>query len=289
MQRRRWLGRQVAQIAVLWMLTGPVATAGGTEDEAVWTGHVASPLSLANSSEILTFLREARVVSIEDVDSGVTKPWKVQLERDGVRANAIFRYVDLYRKRWKSKDGLRKNFRDSYRYECAAFELARLLGIENIPPVVLRAIKGKQGSLQFWVENSMTELERRAQALEPPDPERWKRNYQMMYLFDNLIYNDDRHYGNILVDPAWNFWLIDATRAFLTIDELKTPSIIRVCSKPVWERLQNVTDAEITARLEAILKPSELEPVLARRRILLEVIREQISLRGEEQVLIDWE
>jgi hypothetical protein len=276
-------------VAVLWMVIAPAATASGVEDEAEWTGPAGNPLSFSSTSDIQTFLREARVISIEDVDSGVTKPWKILLERDGVRANAIFRYVDLYRKRWRSKDGLRKNFRDSYRYECAAFELAHLLGMENIPPAVLRVIKGKQGSLQFWVENSMTESERRAQGLEPPDPEKWKRNYQMMYLFDNLIYNDDRHYGNILVDPAWNFWLIDATRAFLTIDELKTPSIVRVCSRPVWERLQNVTDAAITESLAKFLKPPELEPVLARRHLLLEVIKEQINLRGEDQVLFDEE
>ncbi len=274
-------------LAAIWLMGLLVGAAPGQQPEVVWLGSDKQPLPFADLDKIQEFLRQARVVSIKDVETGVTHPWKVRLEQDGVQANAIFRYVDLFRKRWRSENGLRKNFRDSYRYECAAFELGRLFGFGNVPPAVLRTIKGKPGSLQLWIENSMTESERRDRGLEPPDEEKWTRNYQMMYLFDNLIYNDDRNYGNILADGAWNFWMIDASRSFLQLGELKTPSIVRVCSRQVWDRLQNVSDDEIKQHLHDILKDSELEPLLVRRRLLVELLRKEIEVRGEDQVLFD--
>jgi hypothetical protein len=274
----RWL-------AAACVLLSLVCAAAGQPAHKVWLGSNKRPLPFSSIDEIQNFLRQAQVVSVKDIETGVTRPWKVRLDQDGIQANAIFRYVDLFKKRLRSENGLRKNFRDSYRYECAAFELSRLFGFSNVPPAVFRTVKGKPGSLQLWIENSMTEEERRDQGLEPPDQKKWSRNYQMMYLFDNLIFNDDRNYGNILADKTWNFWMIDATRAFVPLGELKTPSIVRVCSRRVWDRLQNVTDDEIKERLKDILKDSELEPLLVRRELLVEHLRREIEARGEGQVL----
>ena len=37
------------------------------------------------------------------------------------------------------------NFYDRYHYENAAYELGKLLGVTNIPPVVMRIIDGEKG------------------------------------------------------------------------------------------------------------------------------------------------
>ena len=54
-----------------------------------WLGPDGNQLPFRNDSEILEFLRTAEVVSIKTIPTGVTKPQKVLLEKDGVRMNAL--------------------------------------------------------------------------------------------------------------------------------------------------------------------------------------------------------
>lgn len=51
-------------------------------------------------------------------------------------------------------------FRDDAIFDCAAQELGKLLGMDNLPPVVQRTINGEKGVLQIWMENSITERDR---------------------------------------------------------------------------------------------------------------------------------
>ena len=91
------------------------------------------------------------------------------LEKDGIRADAIFR--DVHEERAGADHGGGKAdlfFRDDYIFEPAAYELARLLGLDNVPPATLRKLHGKKGSVQIWVENSMTEKKRIQDKVEPP-------------------------------------------------------------------------------------------------------------------------
>ena len=69
--------------------------------------------------------------------------------------------------------------------------------------------------------------------LKAPDQRRWALEKQLMYLFDNLIFNDDRNQTNILYDSAWKLWMIDHTRAFRRFTQLRNPQIIRYCERSV--------------------------------------------------------
>ena len=51
----------------------------------------------------------------------------------------------------------------------------------------------------------MTDKSRQRRNLKAPDQRRWALETQLMYLFDNLIFNDDRNQGNILYDSEWKF------------------------------------------------------------------------------------
>ncbi len=256
-------------------------------DRRVWTGPDGELLPFRTDEEILDFLRTATVISTKTIPVGVTRPLKVLLERDGVRMHSVFRHVDLFKKQWRSREGIKTNFRDSCRFEVAAYELGRLLGIDNIPPVVEREVEGRKGTLQAWVEGAMTEVTRKEKGLEPPEPSRWMFQYQVMWLFDNLIFNDDRNKGNILIDQNWNLWMIDATRAFRPVNHLRNPRIVRHCERGVWERLNSVTDDEIRRRLDPYLGSFEMSCLLKRRQRLVEHLEELIRTRGEEVVLFD--
>lgn len=259
----------------------------GLSNTRVWIGADGKLLPFKTDEEILEFLRTADVVSIEDIPVGVTKPKKVLLEKDGIRMNSAFRHLDVFKKRWKTSRGLKINFRDSYLFEVAAYKLSRMLGLDNIPPVVVREIEGKEGSLQAWVEQSMTERTRSEKDIDPPSPMEWMYQHQIMRLFDNLIFNDDRNKGNILIDKDWKLWMIDATRAFRPTDELKNEKTIRYCERTVWERLQAMDEEQVKESLDDYLGTFELRTLLKRRKKLIEHVQSLIEDRGEEVVLFE--
>jgi hypothetical protein len=254
-----------------------------------WLGPDGKPLPFKNDAEILEFLRTAEVVSIKTLSTGVTKPEKVLLEKDGIRMNAVFRDVDVFKRKWKSRDGIKVNFRDSCLFEIAAYELGVLLGLDVIPPVIERKIKGKNGSLQAWVEESMTEKSRKKDNISPPGPRFWMLQYQIMYLFDNLIYNDDRNTGNILIDKDWVLWLIDHTRAFRPVSELRNASAIILCERTIWENLKNLEDSVIEERLGPYLDTYEMKTLLERKQKMVAHVEELFVKRGQDSVLFDLE
>jgi hypothetical protein len=43
-----------------------------------------------------------------------------------------------------------------------------MLGLDNVPPATLRKLKNKNGSVQIWVENAMTQKSMNKQNLKPP-------------------------------------------------------------------------------------------------------------------------
>jgi hypothetical protein len=257
--------------------------------ERNWLGPDGKPLPFKNDAEILEFLRTAEVVSMKTLSTGVTKPEKVLLEKDGIRMHAVFRDVDIFKRKWKSRDGIKVNFRDSCLFEIAAYELGLLLGLDAIPPVIERKIKGKNGSLQAWVEEAMTEKSRKKDNISPPGPRFWMLQYQIMYLFDNLIYNDDRNTGNILIDKDWVLWLIDHTRAFRPVAEFRNASAIILCERTIWENLKNLEDSVIEERLGDYLDTYEMKTLLERKQKMIAHVEELFVNRGVDSVLFDLE
>lgn len=252
----------------------------------VWLGPEGQPLPFRDDGEVMEFLRTARVVSMKDVGSGVTRPRKLLLEKDGVEMHAIFRTINSEKPLATMRDGRRiRNFRDSYMLEIAAYEMAQLMGIDAIPPVVERRIGGEDGSVQVWVEQAMTETKRQEEKVTPPDVRQWNQQLQTMRLFDLLISNWDRHTDNILVDGRWKLWMVDHTRSFRREDDTPYLNQIILCERGFWERLQKVDDENIRQRLQGILRSPEIAGLLRRRQNVVQYLRERIARTGEADVL----
>jgi hypothetical protein len=201
--------------------------------------------------------------------------------------NAVFRDVRINESR-SLPSGTRVPFRDDYIFECAAYELSQLLGLDNVPPTVEREIQGKKGALQLWIEGSVTETDRRDQSPSLLDEERLSQQWQVMLAFDNLIYNDDRNRGNYLYDREGKLWMIDHTRTFRTDGELPYPTGIRYAERGLWEGLQKLDSADMRTHLQKYLGPPELESLISRKDRLVEYIQEMIAERGEEDVLFSF-
>jgi hypothetical protein len=279
----------VSSSALAFAQPEPQAIRSRSVDPADFLGPDGEPLPFDSFAEVLEFLKTAAVIKSEDIGEGVTGARRVLLEKDGKKMRAVFRDVSIFRHQAKFPSGaIVLNFRDDAIFECAAFELSRLLDLRLVPPTVQRSVGGKKGTLQVWMEAATMEKERVQKRMAPPDTLYWVRQHQLMYLFDNLISNNDRHSGNILFMPNWRMILIDHTRAFQLTEKLLWPERIRACERGVFEKLKALDAETLKSRLGPYLSGTQISAILRRRDGLVEHIEGLIEKRGEESVLFDF-
>ncbi len=253
-----------------------------------WTDPDGKPLPFKTDEELLEFLRTAEVKKEKELSTGITRPLKLLLEKDGVRASAVFRSVSEEKKNVAFASAESELFfRDSYLFEPAAYEMSLLLGLDNVPPATLRKHYNKSGSVQIWVEGAMTEAVRLEKKIEPPDVQRWDKQILTMNVFDAVVYNTDRNKGNILITPDWKVWMIDHTRAFRLHKRLQSPEGLRQCERHLYVRLGSLDETLVMERLTPYLKKIEIEAILARSKVVVERMKTLIAERGEALVLYD--
>ena len=228
-------------------------------------------------------LRTGPVTVLGEVGEGITGARKVLVQKDGVRVHAIFRDV---REEQLSRSGRDPTLlRDDCIFECAAYELNRLLGLDLVPPVVEREVRGRLGTLQVWIEGAETEKRRKRRDSPARDKLRLERQGQIILIFDNLIFNDDRNSGNILHGPDGKIWMIDHTRSFRTDEELPYPGSVVSCEATLWRRLRSLKVSELRKTLQPYLRPPEIQALIERKRKLVELIQDIIDQKGEEVAL----
>ncbi len=266
------------------------AAAGALAPLPTWIGIDGRPLPYSSDEELLAFLRDAEIVASDDMPSGVTEARVLTLAVGDVRARAAFHDHHIVRETQRLVDGTTVTyFRDTYLSQVAAWEMARLLGMANTPPTVVRDVDGSSGSLQLWVEQAMTELDRRDDGLMFPDRIQAYRWVYDMDIFDALINNRDRSQGNFLWDGDWRLWMIDHTRAFGREEAPPSPRSVRRCSYGLWQALRTLDAAEVAARLEPYMGPDESAAVMARRDEIVRLLERRIEEQGEGKVLFRYD
>ncbi len=232
------------------------------------------------------FLLKAKAISMKTLGVGVTNPQRVELELDGVRHSAVFKTID------ERKGGVTQlqrssemNFQDSWQLEVAGYIVDRIIGLRMVPATVERSLSGKTGSLQWWVQSAMSEGERRERKVTPPDEEAWNRTYQKMALFDQLIFNVDRHLNNVLVTQDFDLRLIDHSRSFRAWNEPRDAARVTRFSRTLLDGLRKLQYADLRKRLGRYLIDEQLRGLLARRDALLALAAKAVAERGEAAVL----
>lgn len=233
------------------------------------------------------FLTKARVVGTRLIGEGVTRPFLVTLELDGVTRKGVFKSID------QRKDGITTladgsqeiDFQDSWQTEVAGYLLDRMIGLEMVPATVKRRINGKIGSLQWFVEGMMPESERLAKKLSLPDLEAWNEQVYKVRLFDELISNADRHLKNIQVSQDFNIRLIDHSRTFRVNRSLKNPNAIPKFSRTLLASIGRLDKAVLQKQLGEYLSGAQIERVLQRRDAILALAKKRVAEQGEAAVL----
>ena len=283
---------RIATVLALLGLSLGVCVPGLAQDLApVFLGSDDEPLPFQEVDQILALLRSSNEIASEPIGHGITKAQRLTLRSaDGVEVRVAFHDVARNERKVKHlpNDNVVGYLRDHYTSQVAAFRLGRLLGVDNIPPTVLRRSSGVDGSAQLWIEESMMEVDRQEQGVKPADRALWNQLYADMRVFDNLINNIDRNTGNMLVDSFGYLWLIDHTRSFGRDKSLPRPETITRCSNRLYEAIQNLDESAVEAELGELLSKGEIKAIFARRSELLKKIDERIATRGSNQVLFDY-
>ena len=238
------------------------------------------------TAEMETFLLKGRIVQKRDAGSGVTGSLRVTMTDGTLTHDVHVQVVDIQKTTFEAGRASEVGFKDTYRFNIAAYRLATLLGI-NVPMSVQRNYEGKPGSYTWWVDDvAMDEAARvKSGSRGGPDPERTSKQMYVMRMFDELIENRDRNRGNMLWTKDWTLWLIDHSRAFRLGNELrKTDDLTRV-ERQVFARLREMNPDQVRKLLDGVAFKSEIDAVLKRREALLAYFDKRIAERGEAAVL----
>ena len=249
-----------------------------------------SPAEIAERSHWEDFLRTAAIVGAVQLgeEEAVTTPWKLTLQKDGVVRHAL----------WKNVSGSPRGIVDSWLYEIAAYNLDKLLGLGMVPPTVQKRFRGMLGSCQLWIEESAVLKKSLQDGLSAKvlDKPQWLRQAYIQQLFDNLIGNEDRHQGNVLITPDERSFLIDHSRTFRTTKEFKETlpfseakfpgvGVMRELPRALVEKVRALDERSIREAVGNTLSGKEIGAVLARRELILKEIDRLIAEHGEAAVL----
>lgn len=246
---------------------------------------------LDRSPEVESLLRKAEIRDFGPIGHGVTSPWRITLWNGGKPFYAAYKPI---------KEGRHSAYWESYQAEVAAYELDKMLGLNKVPPTVVRRI-GKvpvdddKGSLQLWVEGC--QFYRDVQD-NTPRKASWSYELSRMKMFDVLINNEDRNAQNFFVCPDFHLILIDHSRAFITSTKMRKMS----AKQPIFfdrklvEKLKELTQETLDARLKSaafedgsirLLRDSQIKAILKRRDVLLAHLAKLIEEKGEAAVLFN--
>jgi len=224
-----------------------------------------------------------------------TSPWKLTLSQGDVTRFGLWKNVD------RSAD---EGGPDCWRYEIAAYQIDKLLGLDMVPPTVERIFRSDRGSLQLWMDATVSLKSRMANGPDAPavGAVEWNRKAYLQRAFDSLVANDDRNTGNILIaDNDKRMILIDHSRTFRTAPPFDaalvygakglmkagdgTPHLFAELPRALVQKLRALDAQAVKDAVKSHLTSKEIRAVLDRRDLMLKEIDGLIKAKGEDKVL----
>jgi len=259
---------------------------------SVWSAVVlraqpaAAPAAIT-CAEIETFLKTAKIGRPRDIPVGVTMPRRATLESDNLRHDAAIQTADVHQASYTTPRGTELNFRDTWKFNVAGYEVAKMLRLNMVPPYVERRYSGGPAALSWWVNDAMMERDRVQKKLEPPEPLRWNDQMLAARLFRELIGDYDFNQTNTLITKDWRVWMIDFTRAFRPARTLQYPDQVTRADRTLLANLRALNRDTLRANVGKWLENNLIDAVLVRRDVLVGLLDKVIAAKGEAAVLYD--
>jgi hypothetical protein len=247
----------------------------------------APPVPTLGCAGMEAFLKTAKMGRQQSIPVGVTVPTRAPLDDGKLRHDAAIQTVDVSKALHQTRRGTELGFRDSWQFNVAGYELAKLLELNMVPPYVERKVAGVPASLSWWVSDAMMERDRFEKKITPPDMRRWSQEMSAVNVFHELIANSDVNMTNILIMKDWRIWMIDFSRAFRQTKALQKPDELTKIDHKLLANLRGLRGEVLQQRLGRWLNRQEIEAVLARRDLIVRLFDREVAARGEAAVLYD--
>jgi uncharacterized repeat protein (TIGR03843 family) len=170
-----------------------------------------------SADELIVRAHQLHVLTCGEIDIEGRMPWSsnatflVNITCEGTVGRGIYKPMRGERPLWDFEPGL-------HRREVAAYRLSEALGLDLVPPTVLRDGPYGEGSVQWFVD-----VDHRQHYFtiheERPDLHDTLRN---VAVFDLLANNTDRKSGHVLIDADDHIWGIDHGLCFSADFKLRT-------------------------------------------------------------------
>jgi Calcineurin-like phosphoesterase len=211
------------------------------------------------------FLRTAPIEAvIRRGQPGRTEPWTVVLADGESACKAIFKYVDRRRP---------SVLPDNYKYELAAYEVARELGLDIVPVVVERKIEGRPGSLQLLVEEAVSERTRRAKGLNPPDPAALRDRLEAVRVFALLVDDECEDLEDTFVDTrTWEVHRVDFSEAFGLSPDPRPGCLPETVPEGLLPKLKHLDDELLAKHLSRYLDKKEIRALVLRKSKIIPLL-----------------
>lgn len=260
-----WAHAQTSPTTTTTATSASVAESTTAADPYTWRGR---------EHEIEEFLRTAPITHFKDIPVGITKPRRGYFAPGGLASSMAWKPLN---------DQVMHGKMESYRSEIAAYLLSRHLGLDMVPPVVEREIKGVKGAVVYWIDG--------VRPWDPKSPPKasganWSRQTSRMLMFDQLIANIDRNQGNLLYDDGGHVFLIDHSRAFTSKSDLMGLGAPLQYDRDLWLRMAALTREEVESVVGDWLTSRQIECLLARRDHMAKQITRQLRERGDRVVFL---
>ena len=247
-----------------------------------------APTTALTCEEIETFLKTARVGSQRTLPVGVTVPSRAMLDDGRLRHEAVIQTVDITKTSHPTPTGTELNFRDSWQFNVAGYELAKMLNLNMVPPYVERSVSGSRASVSWMIPDVIMERDRVLKKISPPEMEVWNAQVLASKLFHELIADTDVNMTNLLITKDWRLWLIDFSRAFRLNKKLQEPERLTAVDRTLFAAVRALNREEMERRLRRWIDRPRIEAVLARRDLIVRLFEAQIAAKGESAVLYDF-
>lgn len=267
-------------LLILACLPG-VAAAGAPQDQVAYASWARPDME--------HFLESARLLGEEELSVGVTGSRRATLSDGRVSHRAHIQTVNLRAAHYSSGKAHYLDFRDSYKYNIAAYRVSVLVGYDRVPVSVERKVGEDLAAVTWWVDDvAMMETDRQAEAIIPPNVADFFHQLRQAHIFAQLISNVDLNTGNLLITDDWDVWSVDFTRSFRRERRLQDASELEGrIDRRFLEGMRSLTYESLEEFVSPYLTKQEIRALLERRDRIVDYYDHQIVEHGEVFVVCD--